>query len=265
MLLDAIVLAGGDPERDAELRKYARDAPVKALITLGDRTFLERIVAALLDSDRVRRVAIVGLPPGLEPNLGTEVLFVPGRGSMFANGEAGVERLSAAGPASSKLVVSTADIPLITAHIVQELIDSCLSYDVDFCYPIVTKEDMERSFPGSGRTFVPIGNRRYAGGDIDLVTTRVLATNRLKINELIGERKTFWRQVRAIGLDTLILFLLRRLTLERIERRVTKVLGFTCKAVVTPHPEVAMDVDKPHHLEVVRAAWSQRQRAGMSQ
>jgi hypothetical protein len=43
---------------------------------------------------------------------------------------------------------------------------------------------------------------------------------------------------------------------------VTKVLGFTCKAIVTPHAEAAMDVDKPHHLDVIRAAWRQRQRAG---
>jgi GTP:adenosylcobinamide-phosphate guanylyltransferase len=262
MLLDAILLAGGDPVRDAELLHYAGGAPRKALIELGHRTFLERIVQALLDSERVRRIAIVGLPQEFEIDMGAQVCFVPNRGSLFANGAAGFERLSTAGPISDQLVVSTADIPLVTAEMIQAFIDTCLLHKVDFCYPIVTQKDMEQTFPGSGRTFVPIGRQRYAGGDIDVVTPKVLATNSTKLDQIIGERKTFWRQVRAVGLDTLLLFLIRRLTLERIEQRVEQVLGFTCKALISPHAEIAMDVDKPRHLAVVRKAWQQRQQAG---
>jgi hypothetical protein len=111
---------------------------------------------------------------------------------------------------------------------------------------------------------VPIGNQRYAGGDIDVVTAKVLGTDSVKLEEIIGERKTFWRQVRAIGLDTLFLFLIRRLTLERIEHRVTQVLGFSCKAVVSSYAQVAMDVDRPRHLDAIRIAWEKRRQASVS-
>ena len=48
--------------------------------------------------------------------------------------------------------------------------------------------------------------------------------------------------------------------IAKVEQRIEKVLGFTGKAAICPYPEVAMDVDKPHHLDVVRAAWERRQR-----
>jgi hypothetical protein len=64
--------------------------------------------------------------------------------------------------------------------------------------------------------------------------------------------------VQVIGLSTLVLFLVRRLTVARLEQRVAKVLDIAGKAVELPHAELAMDVDKPHHLDVVRAAFERR-------
>jgi CTP:molybdopterin cytidylyltransferase MocA len=258
--LDAIVLAGGDPARDADLLAYAGSAPRKPLIKLGDKTFLELIVSALQGSGYVRRIVVVGLPVGYQSDMGSQVAFVPDAGSMLQNGEAGLAYLRSAGGVSERLVVATGDIPLVTPAILRDTIELHLRYDVDFCYSIVRQETMEDTFPGSGRTFVPIGGDRFAGGDINVVKPHILDTDRTKLDEIIGERKTFWKQVRTVGLDTLFLFLIRRLTLTKIERRVEKALGFTGRAVICSHAEVAMDVDKPHHLDVVRAAWERRQR-----
>jgi GTP:adenosylcobinamide-phosphate guanylyltransferase len=259
MQLDAVIPAGGDPARDAELLAYAGGAPCKALIKLGDKTFLERVVSALQGSGCVRRIVVVGLPVAYQTNLGPEVGFAPDAGSMLQNGEAGLDYLRSTGELSERILSATADTPLITPAIIRDLVEQHLQYDVDFCYSIVRQETMERAFPGSGRTFVPIGGDRFAGGDVNVVSPQVLDGDRTKIDEIVGERKTFWKQVHAIGLDTLFFFLIRRLTIAKLEKRVERVLGFSAKAVICPHAEVAMDVDKPHHLDVVRAAWQRRQ------
>jgi molybdopterin-guanine dinucleotide biosynthesis protein A len=258
MYLDAVVLAGGDPEKDAELLAYAGGVPSKALIELGGRTFLEHVLSALLGVEQVRRIAVVGLAPEHRPDLGPQVVFAAGRGSMLGNGEAGVECLRTTGEISERILTSTCDIPLVTSEVVSDLISRCLAYDVDFCYPIISQEVMERAFPGSGRTFVPLVDGRYAGGDMGMAKLTMLDKSRDKLQEVVGQRKTFWRQVRVIGLSALVLFLLRRLTVARVERRVAQVLDIAGKAVVLPHAEVAMDVDKPHHLDVVRAAYERR-------
>lgn len=259
-MLDAIILAGGDPARDAELLAHADgNAPRKALIRLGDKTFIERVASALLASGYVRRIVVAGLQADQAPDLGPNVAFLPDAGSMLNNGQAGLDFFHDTGEISERIVVASADIPLITPQIVRDLVDTDLQHDVDFCYNIVEQETMEGAFPGSGRTFVPIEGRRFAGGDLNLVRPTILGDNRAKVEEIIGERKTFWKQVRAVGLGTLFLLLIGQLTIARTERQVGKALGFTAKAIVCPHAEVAMDVDKPHHLDVVRAAWARRQ------
>ena len=264
MMLDAIIMSGGDPAKDAELLTYAGGAPNKALIELGGMTFLERIVTAMQGSGRIRRIVIVGLAPEHRPNLGTDVVFLPDAGSMYGNGRAGVNYLQSTGGASDRIVASSSDVPLLTPQIVNGVIDLATSYDADFCYNIIEQSVMERTFPGSGRTFVPIEGKRYAGGDLNIVRTAILNTDEDKINEIIGERKSFWKQVRSVGLDTLFLFLIHRLTIARLERRVEKVLGFSGKAVICPYAAVAMDVDKPHHLDIVRAAFERQMQEAQS-
>lgn len=261
MKLDAIITAGGDPKRDADLLTYAGNAPCKALIKLGDKTFLERIVQAMQESERVRKIVVVGIPANLCPDLGRDVVFLPDAGGMIANGEAGVAYLKGTGQISERLLASSCDIPLLTSQAISGMIDQCLPYDVDFSYNIVEEAVMERAFPGCGRTFVPMEGKRYAGGDLNLVKATILDVNREKINDIVGNRKTFWKQIRAVGLDILFLFLIRRLTLAQIERRVKKSLGFTGKAVISPYAELAMDVDKSHHLDVIRAAYERQQGA----
>ena len=101
--------------------------PSKALIELGGQTFLEHVLSALLGVDRVRRVAVVGLAPEHCPDLGPRVIFAEDRGSMWENGEAGVECLRSTGEISEQILASTCDIPLVTPEIVDDLISRCLS------------------------------------------------------------------------------------------------------------------------------------------
>ena len=253
-MLDAIIAAGGDPEKDAALLAHAGNVPHKALIELDGQTSLERVVSALLGSGRIGRIAVVGLSPELCPDLGPRVTFLPDAGDMLENGEAGVAYFRSTGGVSERIVGSACDIPLITAEIVSGLIDQCLPYDVDFCYSIVSREVMEQAFPGSGRSFIPMADGWFAGGDIVVAKPGMLDSDKQKWRALIGGRKTVWKQVRVIGLGTLFLFAIRRLTIAGAERRASRALGLTGKAIISPYAEVAMDVDKPHHLDAVRAA-----------
>jgi len=257
-MLDAVIMAGGDPEKDADLLAYAHNAPVKALIRHEGKTFLEYLVSALLGSGRIGRIVVVGLPSEYRLELGTNVTYLPDEGGLIDNAEAGVAYLASAGLSPERIILASSDVPLITPAIVNDFIDRCQLYDADCCYPIVHQEVMERAFPGSGRTFVPLVNGRFAGGDLGLLKPSILNVRRDVLHELIGQRKTFWKQIRAIGLDTLFLLLIRRLSIAHIERRCQALLGISGKAVISPHAEIAMDVDKPHHLQLVLAALSQR-------
>jgi CTP:molybdopterin cytidylyltransferase MocA len=261
-MLDAVIMAGGDPEKDADLLSQAHDAPTKALIAHQGKTFLQRIVSALLESGRIEQIVIVGLPAEHRPDFGPRVAYLPDQGGMVANARAGVAALRSDGRDPERIVIASSDIPLITPAIVNDTIDRCLPHDVDYCYAIVRQEVMERAFPGSGRTFIPLVEGRFAGGDLCLVKPSVLNVRQDILRELTGQRKTFWKQLRAVGLDTVFLLLIRRLSIPHLERRCKAVLGISGKAIISPHSEIAMDVDKPHHLHLVLAALSERGTAG---
>jgi len=89
-------------------------------------------------------------------------------------------------------------------------------------------------------------------GDIGVVKLDLFT----KKNEFWGKisqaRKSTLRQAALIGIDILLLLLLRRLTLDDAVNRVTRRLNITGKGLLCPYPEIGMDVDKPYQLELAR-------------
>jgi len=68
---------------------------------------------------------------------------------------------------------------------------------------------------------------------------------------LVAARKSPWKQASLMGWGTLLRLLLNRLTLEEAVQRVRRRLNLEATAVVSPYPEMAMDVDKPQHVAIM--------------
>jgi hypothetical protein len=120
-------------------------------------------------------------------------------------------------------------------------------------YTAVEKSTMEARFPGSGRSFVPLRGGSFAGGDINMAKVSAIQANLPLARQALEFRKNVWRQVRLLGFGTLIKFAFRRLTIADAERVASRALGCQGRAIITPYPEMGMDVDKPHQLDMVRA------------
>jgi hypothetical protein len=65
-------------------------------------------------------------------------------------------------------------------------------------------------------------------------------------------RKNPLRQAGLIGLDTMLLLLLRQLTLQELVRRVSRRLEIRGRALDCPFAELGMDVDKPFQLAIIQ-------------
>jgi len=92
-----------------------------------------------------------------------------------------------------------------------------------------------------------------------MARTDVIHCNQALVDQLMEARKSFWKQVRLVGLGFLIRFALRRLAVADAERHLSKVLHVRGRAIPTPFAEMGMDVDKPHQLEIVRAELAGKQ------
>jgi hypothetical protein len=81
-------------------------------------------------------------------------------------------------------------------------------------------------------------------------------------NEIVGARKNILRQASIIGFDTLLLMLLRQMTIPEAEHRAQTKLGVKGRILPDPFAETGMDVDKPRQYEQVKRDLEARQTPG---
>jgi molybdopterin-guanine dinucleotide biosynthesis protein A len=250
--VDTVILAGGEPDKADPLLEYGQ-VQKKALIKIAGKEMVRYVVEAIAGSSRVGRIFIVGLSPEDGVEFAAPVEYVEAIGSMLDNIVAGIERVIEVDPDVERVIISTADIPLLTTEMVDYLIDTCLETDHDVYYTIVEKSTMEARFPGSRRSFVPLRGGSFAGGDINMAKVSAIQANLPLARQALEFRKNIWQQVRLIGFGTLIKFAFRRLTVADAERVASRALGCRGRAIITSYPEMGMDVDKPHQLDMARA------------
>jgi molybdopterin-guanine dinucleotide biosynthesis protein A len=250
--IDAIILAGGEHDKVDPLLEYAH-AQKKALVKIAGKEMVRYVVEAIARSARIGRIIIVGLSPDDGVEFAAPVEYVEAAGDMLDNTVAGIERVMEADPDVERVLLSSADIPLLTTEMVDYLIETCLETDHDVYYTIVEKSTMEARFPGSRRSFVPLRGGSFAGGDINMAKVSAIQANLHLARQISESRKNIWQQVKLLGFGTLIKFAFRRLTIADAERVAGRALGFQGRAIITPYPEMGMDVDKPHQLDMARA------------
>ncbi|MDY0020068.1 MAG: NTP transferase domain-containing protein [Anaerolineae bacterium] len=251
--MDCIISAGGIPEEEDLLYEYTQGRP-KALLDMAGKPMVQWVVDALTGAKSIDHIILIGLRPedGITSPKLTDVL--PDQGSLVGNMVAGAERALEYNPGAYHVVMATADIPTITAEMVDGLIAQCTDPTVDVYYTVVERSLMEARFPNSKRSYVHLTDGDLAGGDIHIGNPKLAQTQRELAEELLKNRKSALKQIRKIGFGLFVKLLLRRLSLREAEERISKSLNLKGKAVLARHAELGMDVDKPFQLEICRQA-----------
>jgi len=239
---NAVVLGGGDP---GDPLAVAHGASVKALIDVNGKPMGQYVLEALRASGRVARVAYVG--PLTEDMRALVDVEVPDAGSLLGNLEAGAAALGA----QSRVLVVTADVPLMTGEMLRDVLDA--SPDAGLVYPVVRRDACEAAFPGVKRTYARLVDGTFTGGNVFLLDPALIPRFMPKLRQLLALRKRPVALARLIGFGVLVRLLTGRLRIEDLERRVSGMLGVSARALVTGHAPVGADVDKEEDLTLVRA------------
>ncbi len=249
--MDCVIIAGGLPKPDDPLFAYTQ-GKTKALLDMGGRTMLERVVDALQAAKRVDDIVVVGLGSDLGMTFQRPVFHVPDQGSLIGNVIGGVRFLKERKPDLGMVMISSSDIPTITADIVDQYVASCEPFDKAIYYNFVDKPVMEARFPGSNRTFVKLKGANVAGGDL-LLAHSDLANSHVDLWQALTEaRKHAWKLAGLVGIRFLLKFLFRQVSLTDIEEKVLQTIGQPAQAMLSPFAELAMDADKPHQVDLLR-------------
>ncbi len=111
---------------------------------------------------------------------------------------------------------------------------------------------METRFPDARRSYIHLRDIDVCGGDINILKVG-LAQDTAFWEKVVAARKSAFRQAKLIGYRFLLLILFRRMRLKDAELYISDRLELNGHATVSPYAEVAMDIDKPDQLAIMRA------------
>jgi GTP:adenosylcobinamide-phosphate guanylyltransferase len=258
--MDAIVIAGGFPDPEDLLYTVTPDRH-KALLDVGGKPMAQWVLDALDGSSAIDRVVVVGLSPKSGIACDKPTTFLPNQEHMLDNIQSGLNEVLRQNPSARLALAVTSDIPAVTWETVDWVVETSRKTDHQLYYFVVERSLMESRFPGSRRSYVRLKDAEVCGGDMFVVGTDIVADRPLW-ERLIAARKSAIKQASFLGWESFLLLLLGRLTLERAESMVSRRMGIRGRVTVSPYAEIAMDVDKPYQLEILRKHLAARGRPG---
>lgn len=231
------ILEAGEPEKE------------RAFIDIGGRPMLAWVLDAIRGCEKCGDILCVGNTERLIKEFGFEAdKVIQDKGSMLKNFIAGMEYFRG----HPIIMQSTCDIPLINTEILSDLIRQVDEIKAEVYYPIVNVKHFDEKFPGGKRTTQKLKEGTFTGGNVFFFNPDAVLKNRDRIEAVIRDRKSPAKLIKLFGFGFTLKFALKMLDINGLEKKATQILGATMRAVVTPHPEIGLDVDKPEDLDLVR-------------
>lgn len=248
--MDVILTAGGTPDEKDPLFAYT-NGKSKAHLNVAGKVMVQWALDALASAKSVENIVVIGLPDDTQISFPRPILRLQDQGDMVSNILTGAHTLKKSGSSSDYVIVMASDVPAVTGEMIDWLSEQVLSLQADIVYTVVTRSVMESQFPGANRSFLRLKDYEICGGDVNAFKLDSINEENPIWRQLINSRKNVLKQAAILGFDTLFLILLRLLTLSQAERRISRRLGLKGKVLPTNFAEIAMDVDKPHQLDLL--------------
>lgn len=248
--VDCFILAGGL----SPWLKASAGTEHRCLAPIGQKRIIDYIIDALQKSGSIRHIIIAARKealPLLEGTLPEGIQLCEAEGDLPATAYAAARALGAG--STEKLLGVCDDIPLLTPLAVREFISACQAQPAEeLYYPIIPKDACLAQFPQAKRTYGRLRDGVFTGGNMMLVSKSIIPPGQQKAKEIFARRKSPLKLCDWLGWSFVLKLLLHRLTLAEAEKRTSELMEMRCKAIITRHAGVGMDIDKPSDLELAR-------------
>jgi GTP:adenosylcobinamide-phosphate guanylyltransferase len=249
--IKTLLLAGG---KTKHALKKITGQEYKALMTINkinSQPIIYHIVKILRDTRAISKIYVTGSEE-------VNNYICPQVDGVIPSGPTIMETLNASASLFEDepyILIITSDIPLIKSKHIENFIKKCLANPgYDLYYSIIKKEIYIKSFPDLNlrRIYANLVEGSFTGGNVFLINPRVLIDCANIIEQFIHFRKHPLKMARILGKRIVIKYLKKYLSIRDLEKMVPDYLeGYTGKAILAD-PEIALDIDKPIQLEVVR-------------
>jgi GTP:adenosylcobinamide-phosphate guanylyltransferase len=244
----ALVLAGSRPGRDAFAESFGTD--LKALIPVAGEPMVRRPVRALLKSENIGRVLVLGQAPDrIAAALPDDSRIEVGES---AGTIAGTILALLDNPGTEwPLLVTTADHALLDPATIDEFCRSVQGVDV--AIGVVERGTLLSRLPQAQRTWLSFRGGAYTGANLFALNSPGVRPAIELWRSVEQDRKKARRILSLLGPAILLLVALRLVSLDEVMVRLSARLGLTIRAVPLSNPLAGVDVDKPEDHALVEA------------
>lgn len=236
--MTAVVLAGGPTD---EVCASQPGAPNKAFVRVAGRTLVERVLTALRAAPDVERIVVVA-PPSMhgDASLALADERRPDGARITESLRSGLQNF----PPDDAVLVATSDLPVLSPRAVSDFIARALALEADAGYGCVERSVHLAKYPDVPHTWARLRDGTFCGGGLMTLRPRVLPVLEAFIERLGAARKKPWRLASIFGYAVLTKYALGQLTIAQAEARAGELLGAPVRAVISPYPETAVNVDR---------------------
>jgi hypothetical protein len=253
IFMEAVILAGG--QIPLALRTSS-DAPERALIPLNGRTLLDHVLDSLRQTAPISGIICVTTPLALAA-LPSDVRGLPAGDLLTENLFQGARAAQ-----SERILVVTGDVPLATSQTWMQFVEGAGARSLDAAYPIVSKTDCDAQFPGGKRTYAPLKEEQFTGGNAFLLPRAHLESLESLISQAFAARKNPFALAQMLGAGFIARALSKRLTVGDVETKVSKMIGCRAGAVRMSDAAIAFDIDKAEDLALAARVLRERGKNG---
>lgn len=153
---------------------------------------------------------------------------------------------------SDNFLFACADVPLLSNESIAEVVRVGQETGADLIYPVVERKRMEEMFPGGKRTYVPLRNGRFTGGNVFWINRNWVLDRRDILLSMFENRKNVPALAATFGMGFIFRLLFRMADLHYVEQHLSRILKGNLHAAPMQFPELAADLDKLADLELFR-------------
>jgi molybdopterin-guanine dinucleotide biosynthesis protein A len=256
--MTAVVLAGQRDGED-ELAQYA-GVSCKAFAEIGGKPMLLRVLETLLASPCVGDVFLCGPDKERLEQQGeierriraADVSWLPPGDSPSASAYDALRLL----PPDDRVLLTTADHPLLSASIVSEFCDRSAEKDADVVIGLVPYALVQEKFPAMKKTVLRFRGSGLCGCNLFAFLTPAGREASNFWRRLESRRKNPLHMIRFLGWLTVVKYLLGRLRLEDALDTFSARLGIRVQAAMLTNGDAAVDVDSVSDYQIVRERFS---------
>lgn len=245
-----ILVLAGHRDHDDPLARYAGVAH-KGLIPVDGEPMLDRVIGTLRSLPNEPQIALALDPPSLLEKLPAvqatlnsgQLQLVPTAGSPSRTVLTTLRQNRLALP----FLLTTADHPLLTPEMIGYFWEH-VSAGPDMVAAVASATALANLWPATRRTRLRFSDDAYGGCNLFAVMTPRAEGAIAFWQRAEARRKRPAALIRLLGVATTAQFLLGRLSLAEMVRRLERRTGTRLAAICLPFPEAAIDVDKPDDL-----------------